>query len=264
MNSKFYVFGVFMILTMLVASCATMSLNEAVKQGDIDKVKQILERKDGGINARKNGETPLHTAVLEGRIAIAELLIAEGADVNTWDEYGQTPLHTAARVGHTAIAELLIAKGADVNLKREVDGVTPLHVAAEFSHEAIAELMIAKGADVNLKREVDGMTPLHIAAESGLESIVSLLIRKGANDKDGQILLHKAQQKFEESLIRAAGNSSGLPDEFIREMLERNKAENEFLKKICPRGVKKQLNFILGGVFDKQKLRRLMPIWSEL
>jgi cytohesin len=42
-------------------------------------------------------------------------------------------LHYAAYGGHKEIAELLIAEGADVNAKDE-DGVTPLHEAALWGH----------------------------------------------------------------------------------------------------------------------------------
>jgi ankyrin repeat protein len=67
-------------------------------------------------------------------------------------------LHYAAYGGHKEIAELLIAEGADVNAKDE-DGVTPLHEAAFGGYKEIAELLIAKGADVNAKNN-GGETPL--------------------------------------------------------------------------------------------------------
>jgi ankyrin repeat protein len=41
--------------------------------------------------------------------------------VNAKEEVGWTPLHYAAAMSHKAIAELILAKGADVNAK-DVDG----------------------------------------------------------------------------------------------------------------------------------------------
>jgi cytohesin len=90
--------------------------------------------------------------------------LAAGADVNAKSEvYGHTPLHNAAWGGYKEIAELLIAEGADVNAKKGVwDGRTPLHLAALEGEKEIAELLIAAGADVNAKDD-DGDTPLDIA-----------------------------------------------------------------------------------------------------
>ena len=47
------------------------------------------------------------------------MLIAHGADVNVIEggEYGWTPLIHASRYGHTKTAEVLIANGADVDLR---------------------------------------------------------------------------------------------------------------------------------------------------
>ena len=45
-------------------------------------------------------------AAVDGRKEIAELLIAQGADVNAKTESGWNPLHRAALDGHKEIAEL--------------------------------------------------------------------------------------------------------------------------------------------------------------
>ena len=69
----------------------------------------------------------------------------------------------AAGNGHKQVAELLIANGADVNAK--ADSWTPLHSAALTGHKEIVELLIAaKGADVNAKDD-DGKTPLNWAID---------------------------------------------------------------------------------------------------
>jgi ankyrin repeat protein len=55
-----------------------------------------------------------------------------------------TPLHLAAQNGHKAVAELLIAKGADVNAKTLWDE-TPLDLAISKEHKELADLLRKHG-----------------------------------------------------------------------------------------------------------------------
>ena len=87
-------------------------------------------------------------------------------------------MHRAAYRVHKEIAELLIAEGADVNAKN-VDGWTPLHSAAAGRKE-IAELLIANGADVNAKDD-KGRTPLDRGF--GYTEIDDLLRKHGGKTK---------------------------------------------------------------------------------
>jgi ankyrin repeat protein len=150
------------------------------------EIAELLIANGADVNAKTvgNGWTPLHYAADEGHKEIIELLIDNGADVNAKDYLGWTPLLRAAKGGHRRLAELLIAKGADVNANSNRDA-TPLHHAAKEGHKEIAELLIAKGADVNAKGS-DGSSPLHWSALFGQKEVVELLIAKDAdvNAKD--------------------------------------------------------------------------------
>ena len=50
---------------------------------------------------------------------MAELLLANKAEVNAKDTFGGTPLHIAAYHGYKDVAELLLANKAEVNAKEQ-------------------------------------------------------------------------------------------------------------------------------------------------
>jgi ankyrin repeat protein len=86
-------------------------------------------------------------------------------------------LHYAAGGGYKEIAEMLIADGANVNAKA-VDRSTPLHFAARSGQKKVVELLITKGAGVNAKAN-DGKTPLDWAIGSDETEIADLLRKHG-------------------------------------------------------------------------------------
>jgi cytohesin len=181
------------------------TLFEAVKQVDLQGVKDFLA-KGADVNAKDwDGWTSLDNAISNGHKEIVELLIASGADVNAKDGDGFTPLVFAVDNGHKEIVEILIAKGADVNAK-DGDGWTPLYYAANITGgKEIVELLIANGVDVNAKNE-DGFVLLDHAILNDYTEITDLLRKHGGktseelNDTAIIDLLHKHGGKTGEEL----------------------------------------------------------------
>ena len=79
--------------------------------------------------------------------------MSNGADVNRRDETGSTPLHTAIVHGRLSHAKNLLQKGANPNLK-DGSGRTALHVALLQQRMEFAELCLEYGADVTCHENV--------------------------------------------------------------------------------------------------------------
>ena len=90
--------------------------------------------------------------------AIAELLLAKGADVRVRDKNGQTPLHAAAKFGDEAHLRVLLDRGGAEIDARDPVGRTPLHVAADLGRVEAVTFLVSRGADVSL-RDHAGRTP---------------------------------------------------------------------------------------------------------
>lgn len=70
-------------------------LRQAASEGNLQKVKELLDR-GVDVNTRsESGVTPLMLACAEGQIDVVKLLLARGADVNVKDNSGRTALRWA-------------------------------------------------------------------------------------------------------------------------------------------------------------------------
>lgn len=115
-----------------------------------------------------DGWTPLHLAGFFGARDTALVLIGLGAPLaaNSTNPMQNTPLHAAiAGAGGESLAPLLLALGSDP-LYVGGSGVSALHLAASRGFEALCRLLIARGADRLAKTE-DGKTAAEIARERG-------------------------------------------------------------------------------------------------
>lgn len=149
--------------------------HNAVRNGNIEKVKEILLE---GVSLDDQDDvfgTPLHEAVAFDRLEVAELLIQHKADVNlSQRHHGDTPLCIACRKGHLAHAELLVRNGVRINQQGK-GGQTPLHCALEGRHEDLARFLVGASASVNVL-DTMGMSPLHVACKHLCKLSVELIL----------------------------------------------------------------------------------------
>jgi cytohesin len=178
------------MVQLLLDKGAEVDFFAAAALGRMDRMRALLDANPALVSAQGDkGWSPLHMAAVGGSREAAELLLAKGADANATDSDGMTPLHVANK----AVAELLIAKKANVNSwSRDNadlwydDGVhpagqwTPLHRAAFEGRTEVAEVLIAAGAAIN-ERDADGATPLYLTAQRGQSGVAAALLAAGAD-----------------------------------------------------------------------------------
>ena len=89
--------------------------------------------------------TPLHLACVGGSKDSIQLLINSGADLNQVNIKGEAAIHIAAQHGFIAIAEILLANGVDIECQSEIDMCTPLHHAAKCNQHEMIRFLYDKG-----------------------------------------------------------------------------------------------------------------------
>ena len=152
-------------------------LNAAARAGQADMVVLLIQR-GADVNARDlTGYTPLVEAVLSPNgLEAAKVLLAAKADPDAVDPTCGDALHYAASRGDVAMAELLLAVGVDIDKPTPAGayfpGFTALHEAARFSQFAVVDYLIEHGAAVNA-RDKHGATPLSVAFDPRVKALLT-------------------------------------------------------------------------------------------
>ncbi|KAJ7336936.1 ankyrin repeat-containing domain protein [Mycena albidolilacea] len=165
-----------------------------------DTAKFLLE--EAQMNEHPDG-LGITIASYYGHFEMVQLLLENGADVNTPTGGYGPPLTAASDAGHVTVVRLLLENGADVNTSGGLEDFA-LHTALANRHEKIARMLIKHGADVNLQGTRGAA--LTIAASNGMEDIVCLLLERGAdvNTRGGRygFALHAALANKHERIAR--------------------------------------------------------------
>ncbi|MFQ3168379.1 MAG: hypothetical protein ACI8QI_000924 [Limisphaerales bacterium] len=96
--------------------------------------------------------------------AIAEsikLLLDNGFDPNSADNFGLTPLHYAVKNGNKTAVTMLLRAGAKPSATETSYGNSPLHYAATLGNEGFIQDLVAAGGDPKLPRK-DGQNSLDL------------------------------------------------------------------------------------------------------
>lgn len=108
---------------------------------DQPAIEELLLSKGADVMARNSGGfTALHAAAYSGSLPIAKLLLEKGAVIDDANnKAGVTPMMVAGEGNHVAVAELLIAQGADPS-HPEIHGYLPITRALWKGNKDIVHL----------------------------------------------------------------------------------------------------------------------------
>ncbi|MCJ1450687.1 Ankyrin repeat domain-containing protein 44 [Mycoblastus sanguinarius] len=153
-----------------------------------------------------DNRTPLMLAVLGNKLELCKKLVARGADLSTKDLNGWTALGIAAHNGQENLARLLIESGIDVNSRQQKYGATALHLAAREGHIGVAKLLMESKIEISAVTE-DGWTALHLATWEGHEKLAKSLIASGLGINGrasmGRTALHLAAEQGHNNIVKA-------------------------------------------------------------
>lgn len=174
------------------------SLIHAISDRNTEQIHAILARHPN-LNVRtEQGETPLGEAISQGLVSLIKELVAAGADPNFAAAGGDTPLILATFTCSLESTEFLLKHGALVNSTNNTGETALMNAAHACWDGRVTRLLINSGANVNAKAK-DGQTPLIVAAFAGNEEAVGELVRAGANvnatDENGDTALKVARDR---------------------------------------------------------------------
>ncbi|MEP6493930.1 MAG: ankyrin repeat domain-containing protein [bacterium] len=195
----------------------------AARSGDVTSLTALLDTHPGKLFAlaRPYDMTLLHVAAQNGQVAVVDLLLQRGLDVNVREKGDNTyAMHWAAAAGTLDVVRRLAEAGGDVvghgdDHELEVIGwATCWDGGDDAAHRAVAEFLVSQGArhhifsaialdlasDVRrivasdssaleqaMSHNEDYQRPLHFAVRKNRPQMVALLLELGADPlgKDG-------------------------------------------------------------------------------
>ncbi|MFL6227910.1 MAG: ankyrin repeat domain-containing protein [Pyrinomonadaceae bacterium] len=126
-------------------------LSTAAREGDVEKVKMLLNEGANPNGHLDDSPISLREAVWNGHTEAARVLLDNGADINAGDGLHWWALHGAVYHNDAEMVRLLLSRGANFSVKCDFSGhgysgITPLQFAEEKGYGNVVELLDAAGA----------------------------------------------------------------------------------------------------------------------
>jgi len=214
---------------MLGSALQAMDLDENLDQqllstsrsGNIDQMRKLINR-GANVNTTSHGWTPLLFAVENNHLKACEVLIENGADVNTANWNGITPL-MFAKDDASDIYKLLLSKGANIFETLRKGGISTLSFEISKGYKNKSLFLI----DTLLQMPINQVQSPAIALSPEQKGRVNALISslkhtpiKGLSHDTKRLLIQDLINTFKkENLI-----------DYIRKQIEETQTNNQTLK----------------------------------
>jgi ankyrin repeat protein len=152
-----------------------LPLKIAIQAGSIAMVELLLEY---GANIdiesdRLSRYSPLFTAIESRRFDLVKLLLDRGANPNGKDNLLNYLIYYYNQIQYRSLITLFLEAGADVNLQDEF-GDTPLLSSLLLGHESLALQLLDAGGDIDIANKL-GLTAFHGAFTHQMEQFLKIL-----------------------------------------------------------------------------------------
>lgn len=190
-GALFYLF--FIICCTLPHPVSADEIHDAVRVGDLNRIKQILAADPNLLNTPDIiGHTPLSLSATYARWDIFQYLLEAGADVQIRTKSNTTVAHSVCQHNRPDMLERLLISGGSACLKvRDVYGeYTPMLRAVQRGCKDVIAYLLENGSNPDESTR-EGWNALHLAAKCGHRHLYGLLIEKGVSmdkkDNNGKI-----------------------------------------------------------------------------
>jgi len=161
-----------------------LGIHEAVRRGDMEKVRHILELKPALLNSGdKIGHTPLSISAIYARWDIFMYLMQLGADLNSITQTNTTVLHAVCQHDRPDMVAVVLEKGGRNLLRiRDVYGeYSPMLRAVQSGCKNTVEFLMNNGASED-EMTTEGWNALHLAAKCGHRHLYDMLKENGVSE----------------------------------------------------------------------------------
>lgn len=151
----------------------------AADRGNLELVNLLLNANADANSVTEMQMTPLLVAAFNGHVDVVRAILPRDVDVEQRGPCGGTALYVAAQEGRRHVAELLIGQGAKIDTRCDGDGnLTPSLIASMQGHDDLVRVLLKANADLGV-RTGKGSSLSIMAARHGRTNVLKMLVELG-------------------------------------------------------------------------------------